>query len=162
MIIDPIPTGPSPSFQTLPSSKRTICTMQTTVAEAGRAPIVCSGWLELVGAAIEWLTGMPGANSPTLSSVRLPVVRPIASTISKRKRTSVAARWLTFVKSTSSENASPLGIFCSVTTHRSIAMGATLCGIVVSMAVDAPASNGTDTIAAMQSHSLLGDTATKL
>jgi hypothetical protein len=41
-------------------------------------------------------------------------------------------------------------------------MGATLSGIVVSIAVDAPASNGIDAIAAMQSRSLLGDTATKL
>jgi hypothetical protein len=41
-------------------------------------------------------------------------------------------------------------------------MGATLSGIVVSMEVDAPPSNGIDAIATMQSHSLFADKVTKL
>jgi len=50
---------------------------------------------------------------------------------------------------------SPLAVFCSVTTHRSIVIGATLSGIVVSMAscVRLPAMESTPS-PMMQSHSL--------
>ena len=43
VIIDPIPTGPSPSFQTLPSSNRTICTIHTILDDAGILLTACGG-----------------------------------------------------------------------------------------------------------------------
>jgi hypothetical protein len=154
-----LPAGPSPSCQTLPSSKRTTVALQRILAPLGTGAFVCFRSVGVAGGAFELSIAIPAAKFPTLTEVNVCAVRPSESTTSKVKRTWVAVRWLTFVKSMDSErySALPGGPVWS-TAHRSMEIGAPFCTIVVGTFVDAPAPKGITVAPAIHSHALFSAT----